>query len=466
MFFPFFNFFRNLSMFKYLLWASTFLLCLNGGVARAEEDFESQPQKSASKQIEENYNNWKNKVSVKLLDNCKAQNIDIYAPQCDFSSNMAYGDAIVPIPADNYKWVDARSLAYTEALVNAYTKVAQEQSTSNQVETIKELIDDQTPLETDALKVKSQAEALWNKILALTGGILDKKLEEVGINPEQYNAASEEKKKTLLKNAITVKSTTKALADTSGLVPVQTFEGNDGNGNYAVRVVVAKSPKRIALVKSMLKNGSNIPPIPNKKSSKTIEQQVVVPEDVLFNQFGVRLIYDPEGYPVLVAFGQAGVANSGSEAMKAIKLESARSLAKTNARNALTNLLRSSTVFKSVVSQVSNSSSEMRLIAGNDGITEEMIENVDVTNSLNEKSTTKSQISNFAGIRELHSWSYTHPKLGHEVVGVILMWSPKTADYAKGMKSATSPTNNNTVDNYNPENAGVQRGLELDDYDF
>ena len=108
----------------------------------------------------------------------------------------------------------------------------------------------------------------------------------------------------------------------------------------------------------------------------------------------------------------------------------------------------------------------MKLIAGNEGITEEMIENVDVTNSLNEKSTTKSQISNFAGIRELHSWSYTHPKLGHEVVGVILMWSPKTAAYAKGMKSATAPTNNNTVDNYNPENAGVQRGLELDDYDF
>ena len=293
-----------------------------------------------------------------------------------------------------------------------------------------------------------------------------KELEKLGIDSTQYKTAPKEKKKTLLKSAITQKSITKALADTSGMIPLQTFEGTDGKGNYAVRVAVSKSPNRIALVKSMLRNGSNVPAQVNKKSSRTIEEQVILPDDVLFNQFGTRLLYDKEGYPVLISFGQAGVINSGSEAMKAVKLESARNLAKTNARAALTNLLRSSTVFKSVVTQVSKAATDMKLISEDDGITEEMIESVDYTNSTDNTSTTRSQITNFAGIRELHSWSYIHPQLGHEVVGTILMWSPKTAAHAKGMKNAKATTTNSTPETYNPQESGVQRGVEFDDYDF
>ena len=95
-----------------------------------------------------------------------------------------------------------------------------------------------------------------------------------------------------------------------------------------------------------------------------------------------------------------------------------------------------------------------------------MIESVDYTNSTDNTSTTRSQITNFAGIRELHSWSYIHPQLGHEVVGTILMWSPKTAAHAKGIKNAKATTTNSTPETYNPQESGVQRGVEFDDYDF
>lgn len=428
-----------------------------------EENVETAPQKSASMRVDENYNEWKKKVTNHIIRDCEVKNIDLDLPECDFDTNVAYGDAIVKVKSDNYKWIDARSMAYTEALIDAYTKIALEQSTTNQNIILKELIDDQTPLGPDELKTKSKLEALWNKAVAFTGGKLDEKLEELGINPEQYNVANDEKKKTLLKSAITQKSIAKALADTSGMLPLQTFEGTDGKGNYAVRVAVSKSPKRIALVKSMLHNGSNIPANPNKKSSKTIEEQVVVSSDILFNQFGTRLLYDKEGFPVLVSFGQAGVINSGSEAMKAVKFESARNLAKTNARAALTNLLKSSTVFKSVVQQVSSAATDMKLIAGNEGITEEMIENVDYINSTYNTSKTTSQITNFAGIRELYNWNYIHPQLGHEVVGTILMWSPKTAAHSKRiLNEKYNPVNHNYV----PDKAGSQRGIETDDYDF
>lgn len=450
-------------MFKRFLLISTIFISFCATKAFATDDVENIPQKSASMQVDDNYNAWRKNVTNRMISNCEAKNIDINLPECDFSTNVTYGDAIVKVKSDNYKWVDARSMAFTEALIDAYTKIALEQSTTNQNIILKELIDDQTPLEPDAVKNNSKMEALWDKAVALAGGVMDKKLQDLGINPEQYNTASTEKKKTLLKSAITQKSITKALADTSGMIPLQTFEGNDGKGNYAVRVAISKSPKRVALVKSILKSGSNVPADPNKKAAKSIDEQIILPDDVLFNQFGTRLLYDQEGLPVLISFGQAGVINSGSEAMKAIKLESARNLAKNNARAGLTNLLKSSTVFKSVVSQVSSAAAEMKLISSNDGITEEMIEDVDVTNSTENTATSTSQITNFAGIKELHNWNYVHPKLGHEVVGTILMWSPKTAAHAKGVYKVKSSGN---IENYKTEDSGSQRGIETDDYDF
>ena len=246
-------------MFKYMLMVSAILLSANVCLAATTEEVENIPQKSASMQIDDNYNNWRRNVSNKMLSNCEAKGIDTNLPECDFSANIAYGDAIVKVKSDNYKWIDARSMAYTEALIDAYTKIALEQSTTNQNIILKELIDDQTPLNEEDLKTEQKEGTVWNKIedfagektakqldvlldkaVALTGGKLDQELEKLGIDSTQYKAAPKEKKKTLLKSAITQKSITKALADTSGMIPLQTFEGTDGKGNYAVRVAVSK----------------------------------------------------------------------------------------------------------------------------------------------------------------------------------------------------------------------------------
>ena len=179
-------------MFKYMLMISTVLLSVNTGLAVAADDVENIPQKSASMQIDDNYNSWRRNVSNKMLSNCEAKGIDTNLPECDFSTNIAYGDAIVKVKSDNYKWVDARSMAYTEALIDAYTKIALEQSTTNQNIILKELIDDQTPLTEEDLKTErkegtvwdqiedfagekaaKQLDVLFDKAVALTGGKLD-----------------------------------------------------------------------------------------------------------------------------------------------------------------------------------------------------------------------------------------------------------------------------------------------------
>ena len=454
-------------MFKYMLLISSFLLAFdmqNVYADTKEEDIVNLPQKSASMIVEDNYNAWRKNVSNKLIQKCEAEKKDTTLPECNFSTNITYGDANVKVKSNNVNWVNARSMAYNEALVNALAKIALEQSTTNQNVILKELIDDPTPLDENELKASSRIEALWDKAIAVAGGKLDKKLEELGINPEQYKQANPEKRKTMMKDAVIQRSITKAMADTSGIVPLQTFEGNDANGNYAIRVAVSKSPKRIALVKSMLQEGYKIPANANKKAKKTIDERVIISEDILFNQFGVRLMYDKAGYPVLVSFGQAGAPSDGSETMKAMKIESARNLAKTNARSALTNLLHSSTIFNSVVEQMSQTSADMKMVMENGGIDTEYIETSDYQNSSNTTSKTSSQITNFAGIKEIHNWSYIHPQLGHVVVGTILMWSPQTAARAKGVDQIKDETTEE--EKIVTEEQGSSRGIETDDYDF
>lgn len=487
---------------KYLLFVSSLVLAVNINNAFAEDEVASIPYKSAEKMVEDVYNGWRKIVSNKLISNCEAKKIDLNAPECDFATNITFGEAHVKVNSNNPKWVDARSMAYTEALVNAYAKVAQEQNITNQVSIIKELIDDQKPLDPgelkaksklgvlwdkavgvadsvmneqlasrgvdpnemspDIVKAKSQLETLWDKALAMADGFMNKKLETLGVNTEEYAQAPLEKKKTLLRSAITERSVSKALADTTGMIPLQTFEGNNGNGEYVIRVAISKSPKRVSLIKSMLRNRASVPADPQKKASKTVDEQVIASDDILFNQFGTRLIYDKEGFPVLISYGQAGVAAGKNDFMRDVKREAAQADARKSAENGLTNLLNSSTVTKSVLDKVSQKSQEMKVVIDKAGSTEELFNEADFNRSLHQTTTTNAQITNFAGIRELHNWSYIHPTLGYEVVGTILMWSPKTAAHAKGISTVSSVT----PADYKPEDPNAKMGVETDDYDF
>ena len=125
----------------------------------------------------------------------------------------------------------------------------------------------------------------------------------------------------MLEDAISIEGAKRAISDTSGMIPYQTFEGADIFGNHVIRVVMSMDPNRTALVKSMLSNQGAIQPNMYKISKKSLRDRLLLDKETLFHQFGTRLFYDEKGYPVLVSFGQSSIENETSRAAQAAKLK-------------------------------------------------------------------------------------------------------------------------------------------------
>jgi hypothetical protein len=181
------------------------------------------------------------------------------------------------------------------------------------------------------------------------------------------------------------------------------------------------------------------------KGKKTIAEQVIPEEDTLLLQdFGVRRIFDKDGYPTLVAFGQWGNSyNAGNDTLYAKYQEVALKQAKNQAQNALAFYLNGQThwVDKAKVgNQISNYT-----LTHHDNFKEEKFETT-LTDIINETQESRAKV-NVSGIYTVHEWIADHPVSGHEVVGVILAWSPTSEKSARALKEWKPATNNTTEAN-------------------
>ncbi|MBR6355963.1 MAG: hypothetical protein IKR92_03815, partial [Alphaproteobacteria bacterium] len=409
-------------------------------VAAAAKPMEDiQPSDST---VEDAYAAWLWNTAVpNLQKKCVEKGIDLSEPACGKQA-LFEGDGYVRSPQEDPDWVNARSLAYDEALIHAYQKVAEYLSLSTEVKMLSELLNDsEKPTLGDDMR--SNVEVLLDKAIAVAGGQLDQKLTELGINPAQFNAAPDSVKKTMLRDAVTKQSVTSAVASTTGLIPYQTFEGKNGGGQHMIRVVVSAEPDRIALVKTILSKQGQVLPNESKKSAKTLYERLVLDKSVLMNQFGTRLMYDEYGYPVLVAFGQAGVEKALSNSGAIARLKLAQKKAVAHADSVLTVLLNSTTATKNITKEVMEHLEDMKLISDKDvgAIQEELSESDTYSSDGNYSTSVSGRISNFTGRSEFYNWVYEIPETKQKVAGVILVWSPRTARHAQDIKTGrTSPT--------------------------
>lgn len=422
-------------------------------------------QASAST-VEEAYAFWRENVALpNLRQKCIEKGIDLSELACGEQA-LFVGDGYVRLSPEDPNWVNARSLAYDEALIQAYKRVAEDLSLTTEVKMLSELLQDseKPTLGTDK---RSNIDILLDKVVAVAGGQLDQKLTELGINPAQFNAASDSAKKTMLRDATSKKSVSTAVASTTGLIPYQTFEGRNGLGQHVIRVVVSAEPDRIALVKTILSKQGQVLPNESKKSDKKLYERLVLDKSVLMNQFGTRLMYDELGYPVLVAFGQAGVEKSLSRSGDIARLKLAQNKAVAHADSVLTVLLNSTTATKNITKEVMEHLEDMKLISDKDAgaIQEELSESDTYSSDGNYSTSVSGRISNFTGRSEFYNWVYEIPETKQKVAGVILVWSPRTARHAQDIKTGrTSPTAVNNQSSGAPVQAptNVIRGIESD----
>lgn len=363
--------------------------------------------------------------------------------------------ANVMVKPESRDWGNARVMAYKEALLKAQAKYIEFLGVSTTANSVSELFDDasQMPSFTEKeLRSSNKLMELIDKAVAVTSGKLDEKLREMNIDPEEFNKAPREKRALLFERSVEEAVTTKARQSLTGVIPVKTFEAYSKEGDHVVAVAIVASEKFRQFVHDIARSKGDISLLSDKAASATIVERLRKDPTALINEFGIRRMYDEQGYPVLVSFGQSSNPYRGSDyQQRADSRELSFSYSKSQAYGNFAYL------FNSMGASEQKSSQKMQnkrigIVREEDqsiSETEEAV--VDFVSTMDREISARGSVTNLPGTKELFRWTKKHPMYGHEINGVVYIWHPVSEQIARDMRNfkpknqAAEKTKKNTI---------------------
>ena len=268
----------------------------------------------------------------------------------------------------------------------------------------------------EAVREPGKQAELIRKVVALAGGRLDGELRNLGINPKEYEEAPPPQRYLQMQNALKRETVRHAYGDLVGLVPLQTFEGHDGRGNYTIGVVAVVSPSLKELAGQVATAHGQFQPDPARAQDL---KQVYGDPAKLIRDFGIRRMFDPAGLPVLISFAQwasdyAGNDPAVAQEYRGVAVQQAQARADGQIAQFLKGTMN--------VDEKSETDLEKQAERLPDGYVQDDAATKAVTSSL--LATIRNHASVQAtGIQTLYTWSRKHPDTGKQIVGVIRMWS-------------------------------------------
>jgi hypothetical protein len=344
--------------------------------------------------------------------------------------NVVQGTSLVALKADNKRWGKARSLAYQNAFVQAMgayiASVRQQTSVSVMRDYFAEDIPENELSYQEGEPPDSYVKRVVLKSAALVERTLDQKLTESGMSDDEIQRLSTPtQKRTELAERISRRTFNEAMGSAAGLIPVKTFEGVDDEGNSAIGVVAVYS-ERMRHIANQISRGDVIRPDPNRTRDSIADQVASYGKDELPNEFGVRVMWDEQGYPAIVSFGQWGWSPANlSKKKRAQRRKFAMKQAEADALSNLTVFIRASTRFTEESNVGADLEEAFNLPRG--GVPEE-IEETEIADKLVETARIKAEVT-LTGFTHERSWSTRHPLLEEQdLVGVVAYWSPARED--------------------------------------
>lgn len=335
------------------------------------------------------------------------------------------GTATVSLPTDDKRWPKARALAYQKAFNDAmagYVSTIRADLTVRLVrDEFEQDLDESAFTSEPEDSASSRAERLFEKIATLGERKLDQALAESGMSAEEIARLDPTEKKTVYSNRIKRQTTRQAFGSAAGLVPVQTFEAIDEDGNSAIGVAAVFSPRMRRLARQVAQ-GKSITPDSDRARLSIAHQLAEFSDQELVNHFGVRVYWDEKGYPTLVSFGQWGFSNERLDRRKKARRRNfASQQARNDAQSHLITFIRASTRFsdESAVGE----DVEEALTVESDGTVGDT-ETVRLVDTIVKKANVTSQ-TKLTGMQTLRTWTALHPDVkDQEIVGAIVSWSP------------------------------------------
>lgn len=215
-------------------------------------------------------------------------------------------DWAVELDSTQPEFIKARWFAFEKAYTRALAQYTIDTYGKLVGRTISEEFGDDS---TDARELAAKPSAtLEKKIELLAEAKVDKALAEEGVPESQYKGKDLVAKRVIFADTIKKTLVKKAIHDSSGCIPIQTFEAfNDKS--YRVGVIIKGGPQCKSLAKCfrmkkrpmLVKEGA---PWASLKPS----------DEAMLQEFGARLFFDETGTPSLVSYGQFGTSYTGKNA--------------------------------------------------------------------------------------------------------------------------------------------------------
>ena len=363
------------------------------------------------------------------------------------------GQAVVDADAASPQFVKSRSMAYERAYLDAVARFMIDCYGRETTARVAEFYGNQSSDAEDSPVAK--AKGLTEKIGLLAEAKVDKALAEEGVPAEKYASAGIVEKRTLLRDAIAIETANKALHQSSGCIPVKTFEARGDDGRYYIGVVVRYDRSSKTLAECFRRK---VRPALVKEGGLTVKQ-ALPPEDEIVSNFGVRLYFDETGTPALLSFGQFGSSYTGKSARMAERADDqALRQARMLADSGLTAFINSF-VDASESSTVSEEITDSRIFTDDGNATpEEATRMLDIYR----RSIKQTGTDTMKGRSTVFEKIVQHPN-GHKVAVVVRSWRFGTLDAVSAIDAPPpKPSAKPAAPTIPREGAGVRKGRTYD----
>ncbi len=379
------------------------------------------------------------------------------------------GSAQVSVTKHNPDWAVYRSMAIAEATQKARQSYLKTLNTTVSNQVITEFFTKRGYPAPTAKDFQSQTlfAQLMDKSVGIVNGLLDKQLEELGIDSAQFRAAPPEKQEVMMKNHFEDVTKTKAFGDLSGMFVQKTIEHYDSNGEGTVGVVMTLSLKKRDLLVDLINSKGHVEADPKRANPRNANLKAnLVNHPAPFLETGTQLTYDAKGNPMILAYGQHGVVHTSDRTERQFEREAAKGFAEDNAWAALAATYNLSGDFakESRKRKTDQKTRKTQLIGPGTTQTSTSAFQSSIAQMLQESAKTTASLKNMTGVSVEHKWRKKHPATGHEIVGVVLVWHPKKVRHANLIQSGvTADQMDQKVEQAKPAANTPQTTYESDD---
>lgn len=342
---------------------------------------------------------------------------------------VASGTGTIQAPRGHYAYINARQMAFDKALVNAKSSLLRylESEISTDIKVASQQGEFPPP------ETPPEELSLMKKMLLLAHAMLDEKLKEKGVAEDDPEA--EEVLAGIL-NSEEFSNMTRSASESfiAGFQAYKTFESTPKGKKGRMGVVLLWSP----VLNEMAGSIETGRPVQAGKAKRSLREQVNVDKLVLLSTFGVQQTRDENGNYWLLASGQAGL-QSDSAMSEDMAEEQARTIAESYIR-----LFAGENAKR--VTDMYQAESYKELVTG-----AEVYKNESAVKATYESHAKAMKIR---GMKKLRRWQTTHPLTNQKVVGVVLAWSPISAQHA----AATTQTMKDARENKKPNSSVTKDG--------